>query len=524
MAINWGVALGAAAKTGLDTYERLGEEQYRQMMREKMRREMAEKEAFRGVVKDAMGNVGQLPQTSTGALQTAAGITPDQQASAAPGAGEVRQGLRQAAGIQAGDGSAITAQSSIAPASTTPVSRSDAMMQVLNRGMAVAPEMAFDFVLKGLQLDDVIDTRQKRKDFQKELTGIRSNLVDLQTAADNADQNPEGVFTAAKKFGITLQPIATSPNSVAYEAYQDGKKIGQFNTLADAANSGIQSYYASSLGNLATRFATDPKDLVTIMGTLDQMEMRRRDANRADRADARAEQLLPAQIKQIEASIRASDANARKAGYEGDRLAQMQGMTKELSRLTKDPVKNAQEIIALSQELGILFPDVYIGTGKVTEDGVEKLTTVNKIEGVVGRRLATAGVKILPAGLKTEINAAAARANGDVKAFRKDPTVQNMVKSGKVTLAELEEVAFPNAAPASAIPATGPSSAAPTRPSSAVPAKEDYSNIFFSRMTPDGLVERAAAAGNKDAIAELNKRRTLQAARESIPLNTGMPY
>lgn len=70
MAINWGLALGKALESGLNTYERLGEEELRQMQREKLRQEMQEQKALDTKFSETYGRVGQK-NDYTEALQTA---------------------------------------------------------------------------------------------------------------------------------------------------------------------------------------------------------------------------------------------------------------------------------------------------------------------------------------------------------------------------------------------------------------------------------------------------------------------
>ena len=53
MGMNWGAALGAAATSGLNTYERLGEEELRDMQRKQLKKELADKEAMAGYLAEA---------------------------------------------------------------------------------------------------------------------------------------------------------------------------------------------------------------------------------------------------------------------------------------------------------------------------------------------------------------------------------------------------------------------------------------------------------------------------------------
>jgi len=515
--MNWAGGQGFA-QSFLGTLQGLTAMERAQLQMEEMRQQQAERKAFRGVIGEEMGRVGQTPETSTGAIRSALGGTAEAapgQMSAIPGEQTPSTALREAAGVVPG-ATAVGAQATAIPASTTPVTREDAIMNVFNRGMSVAPELTFDFVLKGLQLEDVLDTRQKKKAFQKDLVDVRNNMMELQSAAADAENNPEGVFTAAKKFGITLQPIATSPTTVAYEAYKNGQKLGQFNSLGDAASMGVQAYTTKVFGDLALKHSVDPKDMVSVLNTLDQMSVRGRELGIKERQEERAEQLLPEQINQIRASIRASDANARKAGVETVRLERMQDMNKQLEELLKDPKKNAAEILALTARMEVMFPEVYTKSGTIADaSGVQTLTTTGILTPAAGRALRAGGVVSLPRELQPVIQAAADRAKGDPKKFAADRAIKNIVGSGKATIADLLEAA--NIKPAAeAIPTKGGPAGGPT-----TGRAEDFSNIFFSRATPRSLVERAAQAGNREAIAELEKRRTLEAAREAMPSNRG---
>ena len=65
MAINWGIALGQAAKTGLDMYERLGEEELRAMQRDKMRKDSQQEKALDALYAEKLGKVGKDVSTFT---------------------------------------------------------------------------------------------------------------------------------------------------------------------------------------------------------------------------------------------------------------------------------------------------------------------------------------------------------------------------------------------------------------------------------------------------------------------------
>jgi hypothetical protein len=405
--MNWAGGQGFA-QSFLGTLQGLTALERAQLQMEEMRQQQAERKAFRGVIGEEMGRVGQTPETSTGAIRSALGGTAEAapgQMSAIPAEGSVRQGLREAAGVQEGMGSAISAQTTAVPASTTPVTREDAIMNVFNRGMSVAPELTFDFVLKGLQLEDVLDTRQKKKAFQKDLAEVRSNMMDLQSAAADAENNPEGVFVAAKKFGINLQPIATSPTTVAYEAYQNGKKVGQFNTLSDAAAAGVQAYTTNAFGELALRHSVDPKDMLGVMNVLDQMDVRRRELGIKESQEERAATAAPLQQELTRAQINQVKTATAGADLEQKDKAEYRDIRSRILKLLENPSpENQPELRQLARRAGILNPKEVLVTRPVMDPatGITRNITTNVFTGEVQESLAEAGIPNVPAGARRQ--------------------------------------------------------------------------------------------------------------------------
>jgi hypothetical protein len=72
MAMNWGLALGKAFETGLNTYERLGEEELRQLQRDELKRKIAEEQALNEKFAQTYGRVGQADDYGV-AIQKASG-------------------------------------------------------------------------------------------------------------------------------------------------------------------------------------------------------------------------------------------------------------------------------------------------------------------------------------------------------------------------------------------------------------------------------------------------------------------
>ena len=364
-----------------------------QLEAEDFRERRARAQQFRDITAEELGRVGQLPQTSTGAIQGAVSAPP--QMSAIP-ATEETPSLRQTAGIQEG----ITRpQATTAPASTTPVSRQDAMLRILERGMAVDPEKAFDITLKGLQLEDVLNTSKKKKEFQQWQTSFTAELGKLQGMAEQANTDPAGFMASAKKLGIDIRPVSVGGGKQVYEAYMGGRKMGQYDNLQTAAEDGIAQYTNNMFRQGAAQFATSIQDFGTLLQTSQTMDIARRNLALSEKRDARDESreareaaLQPFRVDEIRANIRESNARAAKAGYETGKLKRMDDMNAELQNLLKDPVKNADAIRSMAAQMEALFPEVYVKTGKITKDGEEVLGTVGILNPTTDKILRGAGV------------------------------------------------------------------------------------------------------------------------------------
>jgi len=335
-----------------------------QLEAEDFRERRARAQQFRDITAEELGRVGQLPQTSTGAIQGAVSAPPQMSASPAT---EETPSLRQTAGIQEG----ITRpQATTAPASTTPVSRQDAMLRILERGMAVDPEKAFDITLKGLQLEDVLNTSKKKKEFQQWQTSFTAELGKLQGMAEQANTDPAGFMASAKKLGIDIRPVSVGGGKQVYEAYMGGRKMGQYDNLQTAAEDGIAQYTNNMFRQGAAQFATSIQDFGTLLQTSQTMDIARRNLALSEKRDARDESreareaaLQPFRVDEIRANIRESNARAAKAGYETGKLKRMDDMNAELQNLLKDPVKNADAIRSMAAQMEALFPEVYVKTG-----------------------------------------------------------------------------------------------------------------------------------------------------------------
>jgi hypothetical protein len=284
--------------------------------KEKEEKRAREKE-FRDITKEELAKVGQ--RDFTGDIQTAAGIGPQQAQAIQTSSGDaefdraVAESATNVMRENAARQGAIPADQA-APVSLTgrEITRDDAMARIYQRGLAVDPERAFDVVLKGMQIEDLFDTRKKRKEFMTFVDDFNTGLTEIKSLAANADADPQAFYAGAKKMGIDVRPVTIDGGKQVFEAYREGVKVGQFSTLSAAGQAGIEAYSLDALARGTAKFSTTPQELVSLLQATTQINLSRRSAVLAEREDARKESLLPAQRE--EALAKADQARAT-AGY-----------------------------------------------------------------------------------------------------------------------------------------------------------------------------------------------------------------
>lgn len=447
-----------------------------QLEAEDFRERRARAQQFRDITAEELGRVGQLPQTSTGAIQGAVSAPP--QMSAIP-ATEETPSLRQTAGIQEG----VTRPQAT---TTTPVSRQDAMLRILERGMAVDPEKAFDITLKGLQLEDVLNTSKKKKEFQQWQTSFTAELGKLQGMAEQASTDPAGFMASAKKLGIDIRPVSVGGGKQVYEAYMGGRKMGQYDNLQTAAEDGIAQYTNNMFRQGAAQFATSIQDFGTLLQASQTMDVARRNLSLAEERNKREAEAAPGQRALTEAQTEKARADAANVGR-------------------TSPADTLRNNIALADQYRKQLSDIDTQLEKYPESSPQYAALARQRNSVaqalrsVNRLLAPAGGQAATTGGPDLEGARAAALSG------KNPdTGKPYTKEEKAEYERIFGEPFPTAE-------TAP--AKPTR--SALPvAPKDYGTL--GRLTSQSTLEAAASQGNKSAIEELRRRREVETNRATV--------
>ena len=229
MGFNLGVALGAAATTGLNTYERLGEEELRDMQRKKMRQEMEQEKALDTAFAQTQGRVGQQNdyaqaiQAQGGAGSTQAKMLSDQAAGMGP-ENEAASAQSVVGALRQNAGQADVAPSAIAPQAYTQAQAAKDYKQqaagVSRKGYLEALQLGS--ATRASDLEDRFDTAQTQ--FQDHLTKIHSagETGGMKGLSDAA--NKEGLKTRFKegKNGLGIIEVL-GPKGDVLKTYNDTK-------------------------------------------------------------------------------------------------------------------------------------------------------------------------------------------------------------------------------------------------------------------------------------------------------------
>lgn len=238
MAFNWGAALGAAVTTGLNTYERLGEEELRSMQRAQLKKDIAEKEALDQAWRQSQARVGQTDDY-TQALKTGSGIgtqqaqmlsnqgalpgaTPEDQAferaSAEAAAGAMRENAQRQGAIPADQ-----AAPQMKPSEYT-------QTQAMSDYVKAAGQVSRKGTLEALQLKQVVRQAEAEDKFFEEQTKLNDTLARIRGVGES--QGLKGLADAASKEGLKVKYVE-GKNGIGSRIQVLGPKGDVLETITD---------------------------------------------------------------------------------------------------------------------------------------------------------------------------------------------------------------------------------------------------------------------------------------------------
>ena len=237
MAFNWGAALGAAVTTGLNTYERLGEEELRAMQRQQLKKEIAEKEALDQAWRQSQARVGQTDDY-TEALKTGSGIGTQQaqmlsNQGALPGATAEDQAFERASAEAAAGAmrenavrqGAIPAGQAAPEMKPTEYTSSQAMQDYVKAAGQVSRKGA----LEAIQMKSAMRTSELEDEFDKVM---KQGLFKVQNMISTG--NVDGFLKEAKNKGLDVRKRETKDGGLLIDYYENDKKVKTFGSLESA--------------------------------------------------------------------------------------------------------------------------------------------------------------------------------------------------------------------------------------------------------------------------------------------------
>lgn len=283
MAINLGAFLGAAAKSGLDTYERLGEEEFRAMQREKMRREIEQEKKLEEAFAKTQGRVGQRDDYGV-AIQQASGNQGldmgQAKALSAQGAlpGQTQEDIDfERASAQAAAGAMrenAVRQGRVADAALPTMEAQEYTQRQANRDFAqAAAGISRKGYLEALALKK--ETRQSELDdkFDLERETLNTNLSLINGTAES--KGMKGLAELASKNGLKVQFVESKSGVGKINVLGPKGDVLQTITSIGEATQALEKAALQKFQTQAASLLGGPAQLLTYLNQREELGLKR---------------------------------------------------------------------------------------------------------------------------------------------------------------------------------------------------------------------------------------------------------
>lgn len=333
--------------------------------------------------------------------------------------------------------------------------------------------------LRGLQINEAQRKESLQKEFDKTRDSMRDNVLKFQAAAESG--NTDTFLEVAKAQGADVRKTVDSKTGrMTLTLYEDGKPVGSANSLTEAAAKLGPMYMKQQMEKFGPLFANNPTEFMQ--------------AILAPRKDAREER----------ESVSKIDEQGAKADY-----YRAAGRYYDAGRGRESLSGKVNEYATLIVESGQINPQT------------------NKPYTTEEAKRYAAGVILKDPNAKEVSNKDVldfVEKNGDMASDVMDPKTGKPIPVRSLPLGEQRRIAveFYTGRATGGMPdlpkggLKRPESAA-AKPTSALRRMDGQK---FGVLTPQSMIDEAAAAGNPDAI----RYKQLQEERSNTPLNTGLPY
>lgn len=330
MAINWGQALGAAANTALNTYERLGEEELREMQRKELRDKMARDAQERAIAASTFGKVGQ--ETEFGQAIAAEGKTNMGQAKALSDQGrtgdaEFDQAMAEsAAGALRENAARQGVKSAEAPMGAikgAEYGEQQAYKDYARQMAGVDSKAARAARVEGLALKKQVRESDIDDKFDAARNSLNDDLAKINTLAET--KGLSGLAAEAKKAGLPVKYVE-GKNGIGVIQVLDakGKPIQTINSIGDAV-SALEKQAMAKFQGSAVSLLGSPDKVLSYMNQREELGFKGREV-------AVKEAIAPSEIAK----------NMGAAGYYGSG-------GKGKSEGSKEKIRNVAEIFAAAE-------------------------------------------------------------------------------------------------------------------------------------------------------------------------------
>jgi hypothetical protein len=341
MGFNLGIALGAAATSGLNAYERGEDIKLRQLQRSQLEKEIAEKEALDAAFRESQARVGQQDEYSQ-AIKTGSGMTNagNQQAQmlsnqgALPGNTAEDQAFERASAESAAGAMRENAvRQGAIPESKAALPTMTPSEYTSKQGMAdyvkAAGQVSRKGTLEALQLKGVMRENDVQDKFDSERQKLDDTLAKIHGTAESGGL--KGLYEESKKEGLNVK-FVEGKNGVGSRIQILGPKGDVLETVSDVASAtqklsdaAMNQFMTKSVGLLGS-----PDKVISAMQSQKQVSLKEREV-------AAKEALVPSEIAK----------NQGVAGYYGSG-----------GKSTKDTLKGrAQEYADLLVDSGQINPE-----------------------------------------------------------------------------------------------------------------------------------------------------------------------
>lgn len=239
MGMNWGAFAGAAAQSGLSTYERLEEQKLKELQRSQLEKEIKEKEALDQAWRESQARVGQQDEYGQ-AIKTAGGVGTEQaqmlsSQGALPGNTAADQDFERASAQAAAgalrenavrQGAIPTEKAALPEMKPTEYTSAQGMADYVK----AAGQVSRKGTLEAMQLSTVKRDYDNQLKFDEEKTKLNDTLARIQGIGES--QGLKGLAEAAKKEGLEVR-FVEGKNGVGSRIQVLGPKGDVLETVSD---------------------------------------------------------------------------------------------------------------------------------------------------------------------------------------------------------------------------------------------------------------------------------------------------